>query len=302
MTHWWRAYDDAIDNPKLLKLSDSMHRAWFTLQCIASANGGVLPPTADIAVRLRMKPAKVAEWLTKLVQARLIDNKGGAFRPHNWDDRQFQSDSSTDRVKRYRDRKRNVSSAVTCNVSETASETAPEQSRAETDSEQSRADARELDENGLKQEAALKAAFTAACLGRSTIPDMGIIRTWLLDGISVSTISTAVPNLLKRKIDMASLAYCDKAVREAHARQPDPALIEKYLNQEFIIEGTMEWSCWEQYLRSTTGRGSPVCDQKDANGRTTGKRGWPRPTLVPPGYDEATGERLAPASDDGVAA
>jgi hypothetical protein len=298
MTHWWRAYDDAIDNPKLLKLSDSMHRAWFTLQCIASANGGVLPPTADIAVRLRMKPAKVAEWLTKLVHARLIDNKDGVFRPHNWDDRQFQSDTSTDRVKRYRDRKRNASSTVTCNVSETANETAPEQSRAETDSEQSRANARTLDETGLKQEAALKATFTASCLGRSTIPDMAIIRTWLLDGISMLTISTTVPALLKRKTDMASLAYCDKAVREAHAKQPDPVLVEKYLNQEFVIEGTMEWSCWEQHLRATTGRGSPVCDQKDASGRTTGKRGWPRPSLVPPGYDEATGEKLAPKSED----
>jgi hypothetical protein len=114
-----------------------MHRAWFTLQCIASANGGVScrRAVADIAVRLRMKPAKVAEWITELVKAGLIDNCEGVFRPHNWDDRQFQSDNSTPRVKRHRERRRNtqrnVSPTVACNVSETANETPPEQSRAE---------------------------------------------------------------------------------------------------------------------------------------------------------------------------
>lgn len=102
---WWRAYDSSIDHPKLLKLSDAMHRAWYTLQCVASANGGVLPPTDDIAARLRMKPAKVAEWITSLVKAGLIDNNDGVFRPHNWDTRQYLSDSSKERVKRHREKR-----------------------------------------------------------------------------------------------------------------------------------------------------------------------------------------------------
>lgn len=111
MSHWWRAYDGSIDHPKLLKLSDRMHRAWYTLQCVASANGGVLPPTGDIAARLREKPAKVAEWLTHLVRSGLIDNDGGIFKPHNWDTRQYKSDvtdpTAPQRMQRYRDRKRN---------------------------------------------------------------------------------------------------------------------------------------------------------------------------------------------------
>jgi hypothetical protein len=295
MSRWLRVNEDCIDNPKVLKLPDALRWQWVALLCVASKNDGVLPPIDDVALCLRVPEAKAAEYITKLVKAKLIDREGDVFVPHNWSKRQFKSDTSTERVKRYRDKKRNVSS----NVSETVTETAPEQSRTET--EQNTADARALDETGLKQEAALKAVFTAECLGRSTIPDMAIIRTWLSDGISMLTISTTVPALLKRKADMASLAYCDKAVREAHAKQPDSALVEKYLSQEFIIEGTMEWSCWEQHLRATTGRGSPVCDQKDATGRTTGKRGWPRPTKVPPGYDEATGEKLAPASEENAA-
>lgn len=111
MSRWWRAEDSSIDHPKLLRLSDAMHRAWYTLMCIASANGGSLPPTADIALRLRMKPAKVAEWITTLVAGGLFDEVGGVFCPHNWDKRQYKSDvtdpTAAERMKRYRDRKRN---------------------------------------------------------------------------------------------------------------------------------------------------------------------------------------------------
>lgn len=110
--HWWRAYDGSIDHPKLLRLSDAMHRAWFTLQCIASANGGTLPPAADIALRLRMKPTKVCEWISHLVAGGLIDNDAGTFRPHNWDERQYKTDTKdptgASRAKNYRDRKRDA--------------------------------------------------------------------------------------------------------------------------------------------------------------------------------------------------
>ncbi len=63
MTHWWRAYDDAINHPKLLRLSDALHRAWFTLQCIASSNGGPLPPADDIATTLRQNESFKASTL-----------------------------------------------------------------------------------------------------------------------------------------------------------------------------------------------------------------------------------------------
>ena len=301
MTHWWRAYDDAIDNPKLLKLSDSMHRAWFTLQCIASANGGVLPPTGDIAVRLRIKPAKVAEWLTKLVQAKLMDNENGVFRPHNWDDRQFKTDGSdptnSQRQKRFRERHRNGSNGVTNNGSNGVIDKRPEQSRADSEAEHSRADARELDEMGLKQEGLLRAAFTAECAGRPKAPDMAIIKTWLLDGITVGTISKTVPPILRRKSDMASLSYCDAAVRADHAKA-GPAL-QVVSSRVWVDEGTPEWACWQREYPG--GRGSPVTDQKDANGRLTGRRGWEFDSLVPAGYDEATCERIGPASEEHAA-
>jgi hypothetical protein len=130
---------------------------------------------------------------------------------------------------------------------------------------------------------------------------MSIIKTWLLDGVTVGTISKTVPPILRRKLDMSSLSYCDAAVRSEHAKTPAAASGLQVVSQQiFIVEGTMEWACWEQHQRATTGRGSPVTDNWDENGRL--RRGWYRPTLVPEGYDEATGERIEPANQEENAA
>jgi hypothetical protein len=117
MSRWWRAEDTSIDHPKLLLLSDAMHRAWYTLMCVASANGGELPPVEHVAARLRMKPGQVAAWITHLVTAGLFDNDDGTFRPHNWNKRQYKTDvtdaTNAERQKRYRNAHRNGSNAVT---------------------------------------------------------------------------------------------------------------------------------------------------------------------------------------------
>jgi hypothetical protein len=113
VNHWWRAYNEAVNDPKLQLISDALFRAWFNLMCIASGNDGKLPPIADIAFTLRMKTDKAAQILTQLYKAGLLDKTETGFTPHNWNGRQYKSDVSTERVKRFRNGKRNVSSAVT---------------------------------------------------------------------------------------------------------------------------------------------------------------------------------------------
>jgi hypothetical protein len=73
------------------------------------------------------------------------------------------------------------------------------------------------------------------------------------------------------------------------------ALVGKVL----IIEGTLEERCWQQDTREKTGRAMPIIDVKTDNDRLV--RGWYKPTLFPPGYDEATGEKLPPKSDEAAA-
>jgi len=112
VNHWWRAYNEAVNDPKLQLLSDMLFRAWFNLMCIASGNDGALPALKDIAFTLRIAPTKAAQILAQLHAAGLLDKTETGFAPHNWNGRQYKSDVSTERVKRFRQHKRNVSSAV----------------------------------------------------------------------------------------------------------------------------------------------------------------------------------------------
>src|SRR6186713_1925318 len=113
MTRWFRFYDDAVNDPKLIKLSDDIFRAWVNLLCVASKNDGVLPAVDDVAIILRVKVARAAAIITELVSFGLLDKTATGFTPHNWDGRQFKSDISNERVKRYRERQRNVTEPVT---------------------------------------------------------------------------------------------------------------------------------------------------------------------------------------------
>jgi hypothetical protein len=127
MTHWWRAYDEAVDDPKLQRLPGELFKVWFNVMCLASAGNGVLPPLADVAFKLRMSEAKAEKVLSMLGQAGLLDIvSGGQLQPHNWNGRQFQSNASTERVKRFRKRQRNVSSTVSETSPDTDTDTDPD--------------------------------------------------------------------------------------------------------------------------------------------------------------------------------
>ncbi len=92
MTRWFRFYDDALNDPKILRLSDDVFRAWVSMLCVASKNKGVLPSTADLGFYLRIKPARVATLITQLVSAGLLDKDGETFAPHNWASRQYKAE------------------------------------------------------------------------------------------------------------------------------------------------------------------------------------------------------------------
>jgi hypothetical protein len=109
MSRWFRLDDDVINDPKILLLPEQMRWIWVAFLCIASKNSGELPAINIIALSLRVKETKAAEYLTRLVVAGLIDKTETGFAPHNWAKRQFKSDVSTDRVKRFRKQERNVS-------------------------------------------------------------------------------------------------------------------------------------------------------------------------------------------------
>lgn len=132
---WFRLYNDVVNDPKVQRLPAETFRGWINILCIASKNDGVLPCIEDIAFTLRMDESAATELISALQTAGLIEQTEAGAAPHKWRDRQFKSDTSTDRVKRHRAKRHETERNVTCNVSETASETDQSQSRADTDTE-----------------------------------------------------------------------------------------------------------------------------------------------------------------------
>lgn len=119
MSRWFRFYSEALDDPKVQRLDGDTFKAWVNLLCLASRNGGFFPPIDDIAFALRIDAACAQTLLERLLNATLIDSLNGGpngrrYAPHGWQERQYKSDTSTDRVKRFRQR------------SKPATETAPD--------------------------------------------------------------------------------------------------------------------------------------------------------------------------------
>lgn len=113
MTRWFRFYDEALNDPKVQRLPAELFKFWVNILCIASRGDGRLPCLEDMAFALRTDEKTTSAHLDALHASGLIDLLDGDVAvPHNWDGRQFKSDVSTERVKRHRFRKRNVSSTV----------------------------------------------------------------------------------------------------------------------------------------------------------------------------------------------
>lgn len=115
---------------------------WVNLLCCASANDprGTLPSVEDLAYVLQTRPCKIRESIKQLIERGLLADRSGTIHVHNWDERQFESDSSTKRVQQYRARMKRFSSVTeTANVTgqdtDTDTDTDTEQNRPRTEDE-----------------------------------------------------------------------------------------------------------------------------------------------------------------------
>lgn len=132
MTRWFRFHSEALDDPKVQKLPPHLFKSWVNLLCMACHGNGVLPPSDDIAFRLRVSAHDAQQQIDELIGLGLVDIRPDKrLEPHNWMKRQFVSDTSTERVRNFRKRKMKRFS----NGDETGNETAPDTEQNRTDSE-----------------------------------------------------------------------------------------------------------------------------------------------------------------------
>src|SRR5690242_16437092 len=102
---WFRMYSEVLHDPKVQRLSPAMFKHWVNLLCLAndSTPRGVLPSIEDIAFALRIKPTEAGRIVGELVKLQLLElTPDGRAIPHNWTERQRNSDDVAARVARHR--------------------------------------------------------------------------------------------------------------------------------------------------------------------------------------------------------
>lgn len=116
MSRWFRYYDEALDDPKVQRLSGDMFKTWINLLCLASKSSGKLPSNDDIAFRLRISVQDAQLRTEDLIMAGLIDiGPDRVLSMHGWAERQYVSDTSSERVRKHRKNK----AETPCNDDET---------------------------------------------------------------------------------------------------------------------------------------------------------------------------------------
>jgi hypothetical protein len=230
MSRWWRAYDEAVDDPKLQRLGPILGWAWFNLMCIASKNDGALPAIGDIAFKLRTTDQKAAATIAALVAAGLFDKReDGRYAPHNWQGRQYKGDAAdptnADRQKRYRDRRRNGVTTVTETVTAKRPET---DNRTDVDDD---GDASARAGNLCTPEALLLTEKLLVIAGHDPAfwPPGWCgapmrVQMWINQGWKPEIIAAAVTGAAGRKRGEPanSIQFFEKAIAEEHARQAAP--------------------------------------------------------------------------------
>lgn len=134
MKRWFRFYDEALDDPKVQRLSPQLFKTWVNLLCLASKEDGKLPSNDDIAFRLRISVQDAALQIEDLILAGLIDlDARGNRAPHNWSERQYASDSSAERMRKHRKSKKEKTCDVTCDGRDEKSDAVDTDSEADTE-------------------------------------------------------------------------------------------------------------------------------------------------------------------------
>lgn len=122
---WFRFYTEALNDPKVQKLDAEIFRCWVNLLCVTSHSDGSIV-TCDIPFHLRTTKIIADVIMQRLVDADLMVEEGDCFIPKNWSKRQFKSDTSADRMRHLRAKKKSETCDVTSTVTVTRSETETE--------------------------------------------------------------------------------------------------------------------------------------------------------------------------------
>ena len=105
---WFRLYSEFAHDPKIQMLSEAMQRRYVMLMCLRCSETLETLHETEIAFQLRLSEAELIETKQLFISKNFIDKHWNLL---NWDKRQFVSDSSTMRVAKHRNKKKQASNA-----------------------------------------------------------------------------------------------------------------------------------------------------------------------------------------------
>jgi len=112
---WFRIHTEILTRAKIQKLPPRVFKHWINLLCVvaeADLGAGRVPSLEQTAYQMHQSESKVDHILNVLVSKQLLDRHEGWFKVHDWDDWQYHSDISTQRVRAFRARKQKPSETV----------------------------------------------------------------------------------------------------------------------------------------------------------------------------------------------
>lgn len=118
---WFRMYGEFLTDPKVQMLSEEDQRRYIMLLCFKCCNGDVTFQDEEVTFQLRISNDQWRETKHNLINKNLIteDNQ-----PTQWNKRQYVSDTSSERVRKHREKKKLASNvSVTTPDTETETET-----------------------------------------------------------------------------------------------------------------------------------------------------------------------------------
>lgn len=124
---WFRMYSEFAHDPKVQMLSEAMQRRFIMLLC-ARCNDSETLQDHEVTFLLRITEEEWLETKRVFLAKKFIDDNNNIL---NWEKRQYRSDSSSERVKRHREAKKQLHETE-CNVSVTP-QNRTEQNRTDTE-------------------------------------------------------------------------------------------------------------------------------------------------------------------------
>ena len=105
---WFRLYSEFAHDPKIQMLSEAMQRRYVMLMCLRCSEVLETLHETEIAFQLRLSTEELEQTKQLFISKNFIDKHWNLL---NWDKRQFVSDSSTMRVAKHRNKKKQVGNA-----------------------------------------------------------------------------------------------------------------------------------------------------------------------------------------------